>query len=73
MKIPENSTYKNPQPIIALGFEIATAAHSFQIFVTTGNSIMNQQNMVYNQNYFTNKNGIKSGLALGFNITRVFF
>ena len=73
LKIPENDAYKNPQPIIALGFEIATAAHSFQIFVSTGGSIVYQQNMVYNQNYFLNKNGIKSGLAIGFNITRVFF
>ena len=73
LKIPENDSYKNPQPVIALGFEIATSAHSFQFFVSTGNSIVYQQNMVYNQNYLLKKNGIKSGLAIGFNITRVFF
>jgi hypothetical protein len=73
LKVPDTGSFKNPLPVIALGIEIATPAHSFQIFVTTGNSIINQQNMVYNQNYFFNKNGIKSGLAIGFNITRVFF
>lgn len=73
LKIPETDAYKNPQPVIALGAEFTTSAHSFQIFVTTGESIVNQKNMVYNKNYFLGKGDIKSGLMIGFNITRVFY
>lgn len=73
LKIPENDTYKNPKPTIALGLEKATSAHSFQLFITTADGIVYQKNMVYNQNNFAKKDGVKSGLAIGFNITRVFY
>lgn len=61
-------TGPDPKPQISLGFENATAAHSFQIFITTATDITYQRNMVYNQNDF-----FKQGVAFGFNITRVFY
>lgn len=69
----ESTGFKEPKPVIALGFEKATASHSFQLFVTTGESIVYQKNMVYNSNSFLKDGDIKSGLVIGFNITRVFF
>jgi len=60
--------YDEVKPNISIGFENATSAHSFQLFVTTANDITYQRNMVYNQNDF-----LHSGLMLGFNITRVFY
>ena len=60
--------YPETKPNFALGLENATAAHSFQVFVTTASSITNQTNMVYNTNPFSTK-----GLGIGFNITRVFY
>jgi hypothetical protein len=60
--------YDEVKPNISIGFENATSAHSFQLFVTTAYDITYQRNMVYNQNDF-----FHSGLMLGFNITRVFY
>ncbi|MFZ4400576.1 MAG: DUF5777 family beta-barrel protein [Bacteroidales bacterium] len=61
-------TGPDPKPNISIGFENATSAHSFQLFITTAYDITYQRNMVYNQNDF-----LHSGLMLGFNITRVFY
>ncbi len=60
--------YPEAKPNFSIGLENATAAHSFQIFISTAESITYQRNMVYNQNSFNSK-----GLMLGFNITRVFY
>jgi hypothetical protein len=49
-----------PKPNIAFGWEIGTATHTFQVFVTKYNQIINQRNLVYN----TNKD-----FLVGFNIT----
>jgi len=54
------------QPIIAFGFEVSTSSHAFQVFVSTAQGILPQQNMVYNENKFD-----ASGLLIGFNITRL--
>jgi hypothetical protein len=74
--IKETEVYKNPKPNIAIGFEKATAAHSFQLFVSTAEAITYQRNMVYNQNVFIGKGDkewwFKSDLVIGFNITRIF-
>lgn len=74
--IKQTEIYKNPKPNVSIGFEKATAAHAFQLFVTTAEAITNQRNMVYNQNDFIGKGDVdyyfKSGLMIGFNITRVF-
>ena len=74
--IKQTDTYKNPKPNVSLGIEKATAAHSFQLFVTTAEALTYQRNMVYNQNDFIGKGDadyyFKSGLMIGFNITRIF-
>ncbi len=62
------ATYPEARPNFSFGFENATAAHSFQVFVTTASNITYQTNMVYNTNPFSTK-----GLGIGFNITRVFY
>ena len=53
-----------PKPNLALGWEIGTGTHTFQIFVTNFNQIINQRNLVFNTNDFT-----KGDYLIGFNIT----
>jgi hypothetical protein len=52
-----------PKPNLSLGWEIGTATHSFQIFVTNYDQIINQRNLVFNTNDFK-----KSQWLIGFNI-----
>jgi hypothetical protein len=54
------------KPNVGLGIEAATSAHVFQVFVTTGQSIINQYNVLYNKNDFT-----KNEICIGFNMTRL--
>jgi len=56
-----------PYPIynLGIGYEVATSAHTFQIFVCSPNSIINQENRVYNQHDF-----FEGDVLFGFNITR---
>jgi len=71
--IKETSKYLKPRPNVAVGFEAFTGSHSFQLFVSTASDLSYQRNMVYNTSPFF-KNGLaKSGIAIGFNITRVFY
>jgi Membrane bound beta barrel domain (DUF5777) len=64
-----SSTIKNTKyfPIynFSLGYEVATSAHTFQIFVGSPNAIINQESRVYNENDF-----FKGDMLIGFNITR---
>jgi Membrane bound beta barrel domain (DUF5777) len=53
-----------PKPNLSLGWEIGTATHTFQIFVTNYNQIINQRNLVFNTNDWT-----KRDYMIGFNIT----
>jgi hypothetical protein len=53
-----------PKPNLALGWEIGTATHTFQVFVTNFSNIINQYNLLYNTNNFA-----KSDYLFGFNIT----
>jgi hypothetical protein len=53
-----------PKPNLSLGWEIGTATHTFQIFATNYNQIINQRNLVYNTNDFK-----KGEYLIGFNIT----
>jgi hypothetical protein len=39
-----------PKPNLAFGWEIGTGTHTFQVFVTNYNQIINQRNLVYNTN-----------------------
>jgi hypothetical protein len=52
-----------PKPNLSLGWEIGTATHSFQIFFTNYNQIINQRNLVYNTNDFADRKYL-----IGFNI-----
>jgi hypothetical protein len=52
-----------PKPNLSLGWEIGTATHSFQIFVTNYDQILNQRNLVFNTNDWS-----KSQWLIGFNI-----
>ncbi len=56
----------HPKPNLALGLEISTFTHAFQIYVGTADGILPQDGMMWNQNDWTNK-----GLAIGFTITRL--
>ncbi len=54
----------NAKPQLALGWEIGTATHAFQIFLANYKDILGQYNFVYNQN------GIGDGrFLLGLNVT----
>lgn len=49
-----------PKPNIGVGFEIGTATHAFQIFISRYQDIVNQRNLAYNTN---------TKFHIGFNIT----
>jgi hypothetical protein len=53
-----------PKPNLSLGWEIGTATHSFQVFVTNYTNIIGQYNLLYNTNDLTNWEYL-----FGFNIT----
>lgn len=53
-----------PKPNLSFGWEIGTATHTFQVFVTNYNQIISQRNLVFNTNDFT-----KGDYLIGFNIT----
>jgi hypothetical protein len=53
-----------PKPNLALGWEVGTATHTFQIFVANYNQIVNQRNLVFNTNNFA-----KGEYLVGFNVT----
>ena len=55
----------NPHPNISFGIELGTQGHTFQIFLGNYQSIIPQQNNVFNQNDF-----LGSQYLIGFNITR---
>jgi hypothetical protein len=50
--ITKQDTPEQPKPNLALGWEIGTATHSFQIFVSNFNKIINQYDLLYNTNDF---------------------
>lgn len=52
------------KPNLALGIEIGSPTHSFQIFASNYSQIINQRNLLYNTNDFS-----KGEYLLGFNIT----
>jgi len=71
--LKETAQFKNPRPNVACGFEAFTGTHSFQLFVSTAADLSNQRNMVYNTSPFFKTGSIPSGIAIGFNITRMFY
>lgn len=54
------------KPGLTFGWELATSGHAFQIFATTFQGILPQENITFNQNDFT-----KGEFLIGFNITRL--
>lgn len=52
------------RPNLSIGWEIGTATHTFQVFVTNYNQIISQRNLVFNSNNFA-----KGEYLVGFNIT----
>ncbi|MCF8236332.1 MAG: DUF5777 family beta-barrel protein [Bacteroidales bacterium] len=64
--------YENKEPAlkpkanVALGWEISTSTHAFQIFISSARALVPQYNMMYNTNDF-----FDGGIFFGFNITRL--
>ena len=56
-----------PKPNLSLGWEIGTATHTFQVFVANYSQIINQRNLVFNTNSFSD-----GEYLFGFNITARF-
>jgi hypothetical protein len=54
----------DPKPNLALGVEIGTATHCFQVFAANYSQIINQRNLLYNTNDFS-----AGDFLFGFNIT----
>ena len=56
----------NPHPNLALGIDMRTSGHDFQIFIGNYSSLIPQNNFVFNQNDFH-----KRQFLIGFNISRL--
>jgi hypothetical protein len=54
------------KPSIAFGYEVSTGTHAFQFFMASTQSLLPQDNMMYNQNEMN-----AEGFSLGFVITRL--
>lgn len=55
---------EQPKPNLALGWEIGTATHTFQLFVANYSQVISQRNLVFNTNDFMN-----GDYLVGFNVT----
>lgn len=65
--ISENAHVINkPKSNFGIGYQVATASHAFEIFITTSNSIIPQDTFMYNTSDWT-----KGEFRIGFNITRM--
>lgn len=53
-----------PRPNLAVGWEIGTATHTFQVFAANYSQIISQRNLVFNENNFAD-----GDFLFGFNIT----
>jgi hypothetical protein len=63
---PYTVTSSQYHDVLGIGFDIDTGGHVFQVFVTNGYSINEARTIAYTST------AINKGLALGFNISRVF-
>lgn len=61
---PIRDTQLKIEPGVALGFEVATSTHAFQLFASTYEGILPQHNYIKNTNQIN-----ADGIAIGFNIT----
>ena len=65
--ISEQREWTNPpMPNLAVGYEVSTGTHAFQIYMGSTSSLLPQESMMFNQNDWQNK-----GLSIGFTITRL--
>ena len=66
-EISEQNTWTNPpMQNLSFGYEVSTSTHTFQIYMSTSNSLLPQYTMMWNQNNLT-----KQQFQIGFNITRL--
>ncbi len=66
-QISEQTEWTNPpKPSASLGYEISTGTHQFQIYMSSTNSLLPQDNIMWNQNEMD-----ETGIAIGFVITRL--
>jgi hypothetical protein len=64
--ISEQAEMPDYTPTVALGWQISTFTHAFQIYVSNAPSMLPMENMMYNRAKFN-----KDGIAIGFTITRL--
>ncbi len=64
--ISEQKEMPDYTPNIALGWQISTFTHAFQIYVSNASSMVPQESMMFNRAKFD-----KDGIAIGFTITRI--
>jgi hypothetical protein len=64
--ISEQKEMPDYTPTIALGWQISTFTHAFQIYVSNAPSMLPMENMMYNRAKFN-----MDGIAIGFTITRL--
>ncbi len=64
--ISEQKEMPDYTPNIALGWQISTFTHAFQIYVSNASSMIPQESMMFNRAKFN-----KDGIAIGFTITRI--
>jgi hypothetical protein len=64
--ISEQKIMPDYKPNIAIGWQISTFTHAFQLYVSNAPSMLPQENMMYNTRKFD-----KNGIAIGFTITRL--
>jgi hypothetical protein len=57
-----NDVYSN----ISIGYEVATSTHAFHLYVSSGQGILPQENIMFNKNDF-----FDGGILIGLNITRL--
>jgi hypothetical protein len=66
-QMSEQTILKNPsKPNVAIGYEVSTGTHAFQMYMGSTSSLLPQDNMMYNQNDWKNQ-----GWSVGFVITRL--
>ena len=65
-KISEQTEVPDYTPYLALGWQISTYTHAFQIYISNAPGMLPMDNMMYNRSKFN-----KDGIAFGFTITRL--
>ena len=66
--ISEQRDFEVAKPNFGIGYEVSTSTHAFQVFISTADGILQQDNYMYNTNDVAN--GF-SDLMIGFTITRL--